>query len=460
MQVTETSAEGLKREFKVVLPAADLAAKLDSQIEDMKNKVKINGFRPGKVPSAHIRKVYGKQIMGDVLQQAVNDASRAIVEDNKLRLAGEPQLNFTGGQEEMERAFEAEGDLVFTVAVETLPVFDVGSFADVDVEKIVVDAPESDVDETVQRMADQSRPYADKEGDAPVAAEGDRVSINFVGRIDGEEFEGGKADGIDLVLGSKSFIPGFEEQVVGMAKGETRTITVPFPENYAAARLAGKTAQFDVTVQTVAAPGELAVDDAFATKFGFDSLEAMRTAVRANIESELNKGARAHTKRRLLDALDKIYAFDLPQGLVDQEFQGIWNALLEEQKQSGRSFADEKTTEDEARTEYRNLAERRVRLGLVLAEVGEKAGVKVDDKEVTEALVARARSFPGQEQAVWDYYQKNPQALGEIRAPLFEEKVIDHILAQARVTERKVTRDELVQMTNDAEDGDGPDANA
>lgn len=452
MQVTQTSAEGLKREFKVVLPAAELAAKLESQIEDMKSKVKINGFRPGKVPAAHIRKLYGKSIMGEVVQEAVNEANRKIVEENNLRLAGEPRLDVVGGQEEMEKALEARGDLSFTVALETLPTFEIGSFAEVEVEKIVVDAPEADVDEAVQRMADQTRPFEDREGEAPAAQSGDKVTIDFVGKIGGEEFEGGKGEGIDLVIGSKSFIPGFEEQVEGMKKGEAKTIAVTFPENYAAARLAGKEATFDVTVQGVAAPGELSVDDEFAKKFGFDTLEAMREAVRGNIQQELGRGARAHTKRRLLDALDKLYSFELPEGLVSQEFQGIWSALLQEQQQAGRSFADEDTTEEKAREEYRRIAERRVRLGLLLAEVGEKAGVKVEDNEVTQALIERARSFPGQEQAVWQYYQKNPQALGEIRAPLFEEKVIDHILGQAKVTERKVTREELVKMTEEAAD--------
>ena len=450
MQVTETSAQGLKREYKVVLPASELAAKLESQIEDMKAKIKVNGFRPGKVPAAHIRKLYGKSIMSDVVQEAVNEANRKIVEDNKLRLAGEPRLDVVGGQEEMEKVFEAKGDLAFTVALETLPTFEIGSFAEIEVEKILVDAPEEDVEETIQRMADQTRPYEDKAGDAPVAEKGDKATIDFVGKIDGEPFEGGAGNGIDLVLGSKSFIPGFEEQVEGMKKGEQKTISVAFPENYASARLAGKDATFDVTMVNIASAGELAIDDEFAKKFGFDTMDAMREAVRGNIAGELGKGARAHTKRRLLDALDKLYAFELPEGLVNQEFQGIWASLLQEQKQAGRTFADEDTTEEKAREEYQRIAERRVRLGLLLAEVGEKAGVKVEDNEVTQALVERARSFPGQEQAVWEYYQKNPQALGEIRAPLFEEKVIDHILGQAKVTERKVTRDELMKMSEEA----------
>ena len=446
MQVTETSAEGLKREYKVVMPAADLAAKLESQLEDLKGKVKINGFRPGKVPTGHIRRLYGKSIMGDVVQEAVNEANRKIVEDNQLRLAGEPKLDILGGQEEMEKVLEAKGDFTFTVAVETLPAIDVGSFEDVAVERLVVDVADADVDEAIQRMADQQRPFNDKEGDAPVVAKGDKVSLDFVGKIGGEPFEGGSGEGIDLIIGSGSFIPGFEEQIEGMKKGESRTISVTFPENYAAARLAGQAAEFDVSVKNVAAPGELAIDDEFAKKFGFENLEGFRAAVRTNIEADLGRGARVHTKRALLDALDGRYSFELPQGLVETEFDGIWRSIVNEQSASGKTFEQEGTTEEKAREEYRRIAERRVRLGLLLAEVGEKAAVKVEDEEVTKALIERIRAFPGQEQQLWDYYRKNPQALGEIRAPLFEEKVIDHILGQAKVTDKHVTRDELMKM--------------
>ena len=264
MQVTETSAQGLKRDFKVVVPAADLVAKLESQLSEMKDKVRINGFRPGKVPTSHIRRLYGKSIMGEVVQEAVNEANRKIVDDHKLRLAGSPKFDIVGGQEEMEQVLEAKGDLAFTVAVETLPSFEIGKFDDVAVERLVVDVPDSDVEEAIQRMADQQRAYTDREGDAPAIANGDKATIDFLGKLDGEPFEGGAGEGIDLVIGSKSFIPGFEEQLVGLKKGESKTISVTFPENYAAARLAGKEATFDVTVKNVAAPGDVAIDDPLA----------------------------------------------------------------------------------------------------------------------------------------------------------------------------------------------------
>jgi trigger factor len=448
MQVTETSSAGLKREFKVVLQANELAAKLDTQLADLKDKVRLNGFRPGKVPVAHLKRVYGRSIMGDVVQEAVTEANKKIVEENSLRLAVEPRFDFPGGKGEMEKVMEAKGDLAFTVAFETLPKFEVGSFEDVSLERLVADVPDSEVEQVLDRMASQNRTYTPKEG---AAEKGDKLTIDFVGRIDREPFEGGTGTDVDVIPGSNTFIPGFEDQVLGMKAGENRTINVRFPDNYLAPNLAGKDASFDVTAKAVAAPGELAIDDAFAKGFNFDSLAAMKSAIRGDLESEWGRASREKLKRALLDALDRKYSFDLPAGLVDQEFEGIWRQVVADQTQSGKSFADEGTTEDEAKTEYRRIAERRVRLGLLLAEVGEKAGVKVDDNEVTQALVQRARAFPGQEQQIWEHYRKNPQALAELRAPIFEDKVVDHIVAQAKVTDRKVDKDELFRVEEEKE---------
>jgi trigger factor len=450
MQVTETSSAGLKREFKVVLQADELAAKLETQLADLKGKVRINGFRPGKVPVAHLKRVYGRSIMGDVVQEAVTEANRKIVEENALRLAIEPRFDFPGGQGEMEKVMEAKGDLAFTVAFETLPKFEVSSFEDVSLERLVADVPESEIEQVLDRMGSQNRTYTPKEG---AAEKGDKLAIDFVGKIDGEPFEGGTGTDVDVILGSNTFIPGFEGQVLGMKAGDSRTINVRFPDNYLAPNLAGKEATFDVTAKAVAAPGELAIDDAFAKGFNFDSLEAMKSAIRGNLESEWGRASREKLKRALLDALDKKYSFELPAGLVDQEFEAIWRQVVADQAQSGKSFADEGTTEEEARAEYRRIAERRVRLGLLLAEVGEKAGVKVDDNEVTQALVQRARAFPGQEQQIWEHYRKNPQALAELRAPIFEDKVVDHIIGQANVSDRKVDKDELFRMEEDTGNG-------
>ena len=446
MQVTETLSEGLKRAYKVVLPMADLAKRLEGELESMKDKVKINGFRPGKVPMEHMRKMYGKQVMGDVLQNAVNEANRKIVEDNGLRLANEPKIDIDGGDEGVKKAIEVAGDLAFTVNIEVLPKFDIGTFDDIALERPVVAVPDEDVAQALDRMASQSRPFNAKEG---ASISGDKLTIDFVGKIDGVEFEGGKGEGIDLVLGSGQFIPGFEEQLTGAAAGDACVVNVSFPENYQAANLAGKAASFDVTVQGVAAPGDLAIDDEFAKGYGMESLDKLKDAVRSTMQRELDSVSRAKLKRSLLDVLDKRYSFELPPTLVEQEFTSIWERVQQEQQQSGKTFADENTTEDAARAEYRRIAERRVRLGLLMAEVGEQEKVSVSDDELSAAIVEQARQYPGQEKAVWDFYQKNQQAVAQIRAPLYEEKVVDVIVAKAKVTDKTVSKEELMKEDED-----------
>ena len=449
MQVTETLSQGLKRAYKVVLPASDLAERLNGQLADMQGKARINGFRPGKVPVAHLRKVYGKSVMADVVQNAVNEVNKKILDDNGFRLAGEPKINFPEDKEEVEKALEAQGDLAYTVDIEVLPKFEIGTFDDIALERSVYAVPDSEVDEAIARMAERNRAYTPRE-DGAAASDGDRVTIDFAGKLGDELFEGGSGADHDLVLGSGAFIPGFEAQLVGAKAGETRKVTVTFPADYGAANLAGKEAVFDVTVKAVAAPAEVKIDDEFAKGFGLEGVDKLKEAVRANIESEFAKMGREKLKRALLDALDKRYSFELPQGLVDQEFDGIWRQVEEEQKRSGKTFADENTTEEAARADYRRIAERRVRLGLLLAEVGEKSEVKVTDEEVSAALVERLRQFPGQEKAVWDYYRNNADALATIRAPLYEEKVVDYIIGKAKVTDKPVSKEDLLKQDDEA----------
>ncbi len=448
MQATETLSQGLKREYQVVLPAGELAEKLDAQIASMKDKVQIKGFRPGKVPVGHLKRVYGKSIMGDVVQEAVNAAQQKILDDNKLRLAAAPKFNFPEDKGEMEKVLEASGDLTFSIAFEVLPTFEVGSFDDVEVERLVAEVSDGEIEDAIKRLVDRNRVYTAREEGA-AAENGDKLTIDFVGKIGDEAFEGGTAQGVDLVLGSGSFIPGFEDQLIGAKAGEDRTVNVTFPEDYSAANLAGKDAVFDVKVTAVAAPGEQAVDDEFAKGFGFEGAEKLREAIAERLKGDHDKASREKLKRTLLDALDKRYAFDLPEELVSHEFDGIWNQLLAEQRSTGKSFEDDGTTEEAQRADYRRIAERRVRLGLVVAEVGESAGVKVTDDEVTRGIVDQARQFPGQEKLLWEYYQKNPQALAQIRAPIFEEKVIDHILGQAKVTDKTVSKEELFKPQDD-----------
>lgn len=448
MQVTEINAQGLKREFQVLLAAQELEERLNTELSGMKDKVQLKGFRPGKVPVAHLRKVYGRSVMAEVVQNAVNEANRKIVADNDLKLALEPQVEFPTDQAEIEKALDAKADLAFKVALEVMPNFELADLSDVSLKKLVAKPEESEVDEALQRMAGQSRPFSEREEGAE-AQDGDRVTIDFVGRIDGEEFQGGKGEGIDLELGSGSFIPGFEEQLVGAKVGDKRIVKATFPEAYGAEQLAGKDAEFDVTVTKIQAAGEAKIDDEFAKSLGMESLEKLREAIAKAIGGDFEAASRRKLKKELLDALDGKYAFELPPSLVAQEFASVWAQVEQDLKARGKSFEDEDTTEEKAQADYRKIAERRVRLGLVLAQVGESADIKVSDEEVNQALIARVRQFPGQEQQVWDFYRKNPQALAELRAPLFEEKVVDHVLGQVKLVEEPVSKETLFADEDD-----------
>ncbi|KAF0212436.1 MAG: hypothetical protein FD172_1189 [Methylocystaceae bacterium] len=421
MQVTQTSSQGLKQEYKVVLPAGELAAKLAAQLSEIQAKSQIKGFRPGKAPIGHLKKLYGKSIMSDVLQEAVNDP---------------------GGQEEVERALTAEGDFSYVVTFETLPKFDIGAFDDISLERPVAEVAEDDIEKALQSLADRAQEFeARPEGTR--AEKGDRLTIDFTGKLDGEPFEGGAGGDVDLVLGAGTFIPGFEEQLEGAAAGDQPVVKVRFPEDYAAKQLAGKDAEFDVTVKAVAAPKTLGLDEELAKKYGFESLEAMKTAVRGNLEADFDKASREKMKRALLDALDRRYSFELPESLVAQEFANIWGQHEQESQRAGQPVAEDGKTEEETKAEFRKIAERRVRLGLVLAEIGKSADVKVDEKDLTDALVERARMFPGQEKAVWDYYRNNEQALAQLRAPIYEERVVDHLSKLIKIADKTVSRAEL-----------------
>jgi trigger factor len=457
MQVTETLSQGLKREYKVVLAAADLATEVDAQLDELRAKAQIHGFRPGKVPVAHLKRLYGRSIMADVMQKAMNEANRKIIEDNKLRLATAPQVDLIDQDEkQLAEALEAKKDLAYKVAVEVLPKFEIGGFKDIKIERLVADIPEADVDTALGKIADQNRSYTVKEGKTVKAAKGDKVVLDFVGKIGGEAFDGGSAQDVDLVLGSGSFIPGFEEQIEGMKVGDNKTIKVTFPDEYAAPNLAGKAATFDVTLKSAAAPAELAIDDAFAQGLGFADLAKMRETVKTSLEGEQAAMSRRKWKRELLDALDAKYSFELPEALVSREFETIWRDAKAERTVQEQNSGEIATSEEAERADYQRIAERRVRLGLVLAEIGDKVGVTVPDDEVAQALYQRARSFPGMERQFVEFYRKNPERLAEIRAPLFEEKVVDHLLGEATVTDKKVSPTELVEKVKafEAESGD------
>lgn len=458
MQVTETLSAGLKREFQVVLTAADLETRLVDGLHGLKDKVKINGFRPGKVPPGYLRKMYGRSVMNDVLQNAVNEANTKISTDNALRFAMEPKVRFPESKDEIEAALDAKGDLAFTVAVEILPKIEMADHSGVSLTRLVAEAPDADVDAALERMAGQNRSFTAK-GVGAKAETGDKLVISFTGYINGEKFEGGAGEGIDLVLGSNSFIPGFEDQMIGATVGEERKVSVSFPENYLSPNLAGKPAVFEVTATDIQSPDPVKIDDELAKAFGMESLDALKTAVKAQLQREMDAQSRRKLKKTLLDALDTKYTFELPPTLVEQEFNNVWSQVEADMKEANKTFADENTTEEAARADYLKIAERRVRLGLVLAEIGDSAKIQISDDEVTQALIERARQYPGQEKQVWEFYRKNPQALAELRAPIFEEKVVDHLIGQMKVEDSKVSRDALF-ADEDAPAADAPATDA
>ena len=442
MQVTETTNDGLRREFRVVVPATDLESRVHERLTKLKDQVRINGFRPGKVPVAHLKKVYGRAVMAETIDQVVRETNGQIVIDHGLKLAMEPRTTLPEDKDEVENVINGKADLAYTLAVEVVPKIEIADFKSLELEKPVADVADTDVDAALQKLAEENRAYkARSEGGR--AESGDRVMVSFTGAINGVPFEGGSGEDVPLTIGSNTFIPGFEDQLIGIGTGETRTVNVMFPANYAAQHLAGQAAAFEVTAKAVEAPQPAAVDQALATALGAESIEKLRTAVHDRIAQDHAMASRQKLKRVLLDRLDALHKFAAPPTLIEQEFTNVWEAVVADLKGQNRTFEDEGTTEEKARAEYRDIADRRVRLGLVLAEVGDKNNIKVTDEEVSRGVVERARQYPGREREVWDYYQKNPGALASVRAPIYEEKVVDFILELAKVSERKVTKDEL-----------------
>jgi len=442
MQVTETLAEGLKHEFKVSVPASDLDAKADAKLVDLKDKVKLNGFRPGKVPVSHLKKVYGRSVMAEAIDQTIRDTNTQIFTDRGFRLATEPKITMPTEQAEVEELLAGKTDLTYTVAIEVVPTIQLADFKTFSVEKPVVEVTDAEIDEAIKRIADQNRPYAAK-AEGAKAETGDRVTISFKGSINGELFDGGTGEAIPVVIGAGQFIPGFEEQLVGMAVGETRTLKVTFPKNYASEKLAGQPAEFETTATLIEAPGETTIDDEFAKTLGLESLDKLKEAARERLVAEFAGATRQRVKRALLDRLDDSHKFEAPPSLIEEEFNLMWNSIKAEMESSGKTFADEDTTEEAAKEEYKKIADRRVRLGLVLSEIGEKNKITVTEDEVGRAVIERARSMPGREKEVWDYYRSNANALAQLLAPIYEDKVVDFILELANVTEKKVSRDDL-----------------
>jgi trigger factor len=442
MQVTETLSEGLRREFKVVVPAAELDAKVNVRLDEMKTKVRINGFRPGKVPVAHLKRMYGRSAMAEVIEATVRDANNQIVSERGYKLAADPKVTLPTEEGAIEKLITGNSDLDYTMAVEIVPPITLTDFKTIKLTKLTSEVTDTEVDDGLARIAEQNKPYTPK-GEGGKVAKDDRVTISYAGTIDSTPFDGGTGDDATVLIGSNTFIPGFEDQLIGMGSGETRTVKVTFPVNYGNQAIAGKDAEFVVTAKAIETPGTVNVDEEFAKSLGLESLAKLRDAVKERIGKDHLAMTRQKLKRALLDELDKRHKFEPPPTLVEEEFERVWKSVLGELENERKTFADENTTEEKAKAEYRAIAERRVRLGLVLAEIGEKNTITVTDEELNRAVMEHVRQFPGQEQRVWDYYRQNPQAIAGLRAPIFEEKVVDFLLELAEVTENKVAREEL-----------------
>lgn len=442
MQVTETLNEGLKREITISIPSTEMIEKRDERLVDLKDKVKINGFRPGKVPLAHITKLYGKSAMGEIVNETIDEQTKKILAERAEKAAQQPKVVMTEDEAEAEEILDGKKDFEFKVAYEVIPPFEVADFKSLKIERPVVEVSDEEINEQVERIAENNLTYETKKGKA---AKKDRVTMDYLGKIDGEPFDGGADQGATLVLGSNTFIPGFEDQLIGTKAGDETEVKVSFPEDYAAAHLAGKEAVFEVTVQEVAKPGKVEINDELAKGLGLDDLDKLKEVVKGQIESQYGGQTRQKVKRQLLDQLDEQHQFDLPEGMVEQEFNNIWNQITQDLEQAGKSFEDEDTTEEKAREDYMKLAKRRVRLGLVLAEIGEDAKIEVTESEMQTALMQQVQQYPGQEQQIYDFFRNNPDAVGGLRAPIFEEKVVDHILENAEVTDKTVTKEELMK---------------
>ena len=439
MQISETVNEHLRREFRITVAKTDLDARLSTRLEGLKGQVNLKGFRPGKVPVSHLRKTYGKSMMGEILQETVAEFSQRAVEERSLRPAMSPSIKL---ESEVEKVLDGAEDLVFTMGVDLMPDFSLTDVTQISLLRPVAEVSDAEVLESLKRLASQQRTYEPK-GDDAAAQDGDQLLIDFIGRIDGVPFDGGTAENAELVLGSGSFIPGFEDQLKGTKSGAKKTVAVTFPENYPSANLAGKPAEFEVTVKEVRRGVDAEVDDTLATKLGLDSLDRLKDAARVQLANEFGRATRAHLKRALLDALDERHSFDLPSGMVEAEFKQIWTQVEQDLKSGNLAEEDKGKSEDELKSEFRKIAERRVRLGLVLSEYGRTNNVQVTQEELNRAVVAQARQYPGQEQRIFEIYRNNPDAVAQLRAPIFEDKVVDFLCGQVKITDKPVSREDL-----------------
>ncbi len=441
MQVTETLNEGLKRAYKMILSAAELDEKVNEKLKEAQPNIELKGFRKGKVPMALLKKNYGQRVLGEAMQEAVDGAMGKHFEETGVRPAGEPDVKMANQE------WKEGDDVEIEMSYEALPEIPEVDLKSVKLERLVAKADDAGVEEALENLAESAQEFEDRKKGSK-AKNGDQVVIDFVGSVDGEAFEGGASEDYPLVLGSESFIPGFEEQLVGVKAGDEKDVELTFPEEYQAEHLAGKTAVFTCKVKAVKAPAKAEINDELAQNFGAEDLAALKEKISDRLNEEYTGAARAIMKRNLLDELDKLVSFELPPTMVEVEAKQIAHQLWHEENADvqGHDHPEIETTD-----EHKELAERRVRLGLLLAEMGRKAEIDVTDAEMTQAVMTQARQYPGQEREFFEYVQKNPQMRQQMRAPIFEDKVVDYAIELATVADKKVSRDALKSAIEEME---------
>jgi trigger factor len=442
MQIVEKSVEGLSRVYGVTVPAALLAEKVEARIAEITPTLNIKGFRPGKVPAGHVRRMFGKSLMSEIVEQTINETTQKVLTDNNLRPAGEPDLRPEG---DIQDVVEGRTDLAYEIALEVIPEFVPADFSEISLKRPIYEPTEEEVGEALAELAESSKTFEPRKGKTVKSKDGDQLLIDFVGRVDGEAFEGGGAEDATLTLGSGQFIPGFEEQLVGTKPGDEVLVKVTFPAEYQAAQLAGKDAEFTVQVKEVRAPKASKADDALAERLGIENLEKLKELLRSNLQSQFAGATRFKLKRALLDILDERHDFLLPPRMVEAEFSQIWDQVQQDKTAGGLPPEDSDKSDAQLEVEYRKIAERRVRLGLVLAEVGRINNVQVTEQELAEAMRAEAMRYGPQAQQIFDFLRQNPSAQSQIRAPIFEEKVVDLIVSRAKVEDEKVSKEDLLR---------------
>ena len=447
MQVTETSADGLKRQLRVVIGASEIGQRFKARLDEIKGTVQLKGFRKGMVPEAHLKKMFGRSMMAETLQQMVDETTRQAISERNERPAAQPKVELPKEDNEIESVLNGKSDLSFDLSFEVLPSIAMTDFSALKLTRLVADVDDEAVNAALDTIAERNTRYEPEDG--RVAEKGDRVTVDFTGFMDGAKVDNASGEDMAVMLGQSQLIPGFEEGLEGAKPGEERTLNLKFPDEYTVETMKGKDVRFDVKIKEVAKPSKPVVDDEFAKSLGAEDLAKLREMVTAQIKREYDQVSRGKLKRELLDALDKAHEFPLPPSLVEAEFNSVWEQVTRQLEAAKKTFADEGKTEDQAREEYNKIAQRRVRLGLLIGEVGDKNKIEVSQDELRNALIQRARQFSGQEKQVFEFYEKNPQALAELRAPIFEDKVVDFLFELAKPDERKVARDELLKPDAD-----------